>query len=279
MDAELDWSVTWHAGHPSPKHDPAPEIQSHWVNDDVVVLRQNMSAHFEAPFMFLVFGRDRALLIDTGATPEPQYFPLRTVVDEHVARWMGEAGRADYELVVAHTHGHGDHRAADGQFLDRPHTSVVGHELPDVREFYGFDDWPSSARELDLGGRVVDVIPAPGHHPSATVFHDRATGLLLTGDSLLPGRIYVEQWSVFVESVDRLVQWADHHPVSHVVGCHIEVSADGLDYPRGTTHQPDEPPIQMPAESLHDLQRALAAVDGRKGEHRFEKFHVWNFSN
>ncbi len=60
MDTALDWDVTWHAGHESPKHDPAPEIQSHWLNDDWVVLRQNMSVHFEAPFMFLVFGRDRA---------------------------------------------------------------------------------------------------------------------------------------------------------------------------------------------------------------------------
>lgn len=272
----LDWSVTWHAGHPSAKHDPAPEIQTHWVTDDLVVLRQNKSVHFEAPFMFLVLGRARALLVDTGATPEPEYFPLRQVVDDLVATWWSGDVPPDYELVVAHTHGHGDHRAADGQFIDRPRTTVVGHTLPDVIAYYGFDDWPATPRPLDLGGRVLDAIPAPGHHPSATAFYDRATGLLLSGDSLYPGRLYIADWAEFVASVDRLVAWAREHPVSYVVGCHIELSASGEDYRMGTTYHPDEPPIQLPASALTELQTALREIDGRPGEHEFAQFHVWH---
>lgn len=271
----LDWDVTWHAGHPSPKHDPAPEIQTHWVSPDLVVLRQNMAVHFEAPFMFLLLGRDRALLVDTGATPEPEYFPLREVVDDLIATWWDGDVPAGYQLLVGHTHGHGDHRAADSQFTDRPQTTVVGHQLADVVAHYEFDDWPATPRTLDLGDRVVDVIPAPGHHPSATAIYDRRTGLLLTGDSLYPGRIYVQDWEEFVASVDRLVAWAGEHPVSYAVGCHIEMSATGQNYPMGTMYQPDEPPLQMPASCLTELQAALHSIGGRPGEHEFDTFHVW----
>ncbi|WP_256840040.1 GNAT family N-acetyltransferase [Ornithinimicrobium faecis] len=272
----LDWSVTWHAGHPSPAHDPAPKIQTHWVADDLVVLRQNKSVHFEAPFMFLILGRSRALLIDTGATADPEDFPLRQVVDELIdSWWSGDVPHA-HELLVAHTHGHGDHRAADGQFADRPRTTVVGHSLPEVLAHYGFGDWPATPRQLDLGERVLDVIPAPGHHPSATAFYDRRTGLLLTGDSLYPGRLYVEDWEAFVASVDRLVTWSQEHPISYAVGCHIELSAAGQEYPMGTTHHPDEPPLQMPASALTELQTAVREIDGQQGRHAFDRFRVWH---
>ena len=46
-----------------------------------MILRQNMAINYEAPFMFLLFGGDRAVLIDTGATASPDYFPLHTVID------------------------------------------------------------------------------------------------------------------------------------------------------------------------------------------------------
>lgn len=67
--------VEWHAGWPSPKHDPAPEIQVHAYTEDTLILRQNKSVHYEAPFLFLLFGNEGALLIDTGATSDPGHFP------------------------------------------------------------------------------------------------------------------------------------------------------------------------------------------------------------
>ena len=46
------------------------------------------------------------------------------------------------ELIVAHTHGHGDHVHWDGQFLDRPRTTLVGLDLTEVQAFWGLQDWP-----------------------------------------------------------------------------------------------------------------------------------------
>ena len=49
---------------------------------------QNMAVHPEAPFMFLLFGNDRTMLLDTGATRSPEFFPLRQTVDELVVQWL-----------------------------------------------------------------------------------------------------------------------------------------------------------------------------------------------
>jgi hydroxyacylglutathione hydrolase len=69
----------------------------------------------------LLFGRDRAVLLDTGPTAEPEFFPLRATVDSLIDRWAAIHQHAtDYGLLVLHTHAHGDHIAADSQFAGRP---------------------------------------------------------------------------------------------------------------------------------------------------------------
>ena len=93
--------VDWHAGWPSAKHDPAPEIQVHAYDPHTRILRQNKSVNYEAPFMFLLFGNARALLLDTGATADPAYFPLRRTVDELIAAWLADHPRDDYGLTLA----------------------------------------------------------------------------------------------------------------------------------------------------------------------------------
>ena len=64
--------------------------------------------------MFLFIGEDKALLIDTGATEEEDIFPLYKTVNKIINDWSEKNGKV--ELIVAHTHKHGDHFAADGQF-------------------------------------------------------------------------------------------------------------------------------------------------------------------
>ncbi|MFD9518345.1 MBL fold metallo-hydrolase [Streptomyces sp. NPDC059979] len=267
--------TAWHAGRPSPGHDPAPEIQVHAYTEHTVILRQSKSVHYEAPFLFLLFGNDRALLIDTGATSDPDHFPLRATVDALIEDWLMRNPRAQYGLTVAHTHGHGDHIAGDGQFSDRPGTVVVAPGLDDVTAHFGLDGWPDHIAELDLGGRVLDLVPGPGHQSAALVFYDRHTGLLLTGDSLYPGRLYVEDRAAFAETVDRLPGFCATRPVSHILGCHIEMTTTAdVDYPVGTTYQPDEPPLQLTTAHLHTLRRVLAETAGQPGSHPSGDFIV-----
>ena len=62
--------VQWIHGSPSAKHDRDPEIQVHHYDEHTVILRQNMSVHYEAPFLYLLLGDDQAVLVDSGASPD-----------------------------------------------------------------------------------------------------------------------------------------------------------------------------------------------------------------
>ena len=93
---------------------------------------------------------------------------------------------------------------------------MVAKEPEAVREFFGFDDarWPDEEVRFDLGGRVLTAIGAPGHHAAGVVFHDPATGFLLTGDTVYPGRIYVADYPELVATLNRLVAFCATHEVT-----------------------------------------------------------------
>jgi hydroxyacylglutathione hydrolase len=257
-----DLTVTWIHGHTG-----EPKIQVHAYDESTVILRQSKTTSYEAPFMYLLFGDDRALLLDTGATEDPESFPLRATVDRLIAERHPEPG---YGLVVAHSHPHGDHVAGDAQFADRPDTVVVGHDLAAVRAFFG-------PAEFDLGGRRLTIIESPGHHAAAITIFDSRTGFLLTGDTVLPGRLYAFDYPAFVSTLDRLVEFAESHPVTHVLGCHVEMRRKPRrDYAIGATYQPDERPPQMTVAQLRAVRDAARAVRGRRGAHRFDDFVIYN---
>jgi len=274
--------VTWIHGSESAKHNTDPEIQVHAYDEHTVVLRQNMAVNYEAPFMFLLFGNSRAVLIDTGATASAAFFPLRRVVDGLIDAWLAAHPREGYGLLVLHTHPHGDHVAGDAQFAGRPDTVVVDARRRSAWEFFGFaDDAGAGAANaaggpvagVDLGGRVLECWPSPGHHSAAVTFYDVYTGILLTGDTVYPGRLYINDWPAFVRTIDRLIGFCATHPVRHILGCHIEMTREpGVDYPIFTTYQPEEPPLQLAPEHLEELRRAIDVVDGRPGRHAFDHF-------
>lgn len=287
-----DLDVAWIHGSESAKHNTDPDIQVHAYDEHTFVLRQNMAVNYEAPFMFLLFGNTRAVLIDTGATESAEFFPLRRVIDDLMAAWLAAHPRDGYGLLVLHTHPHGDHVAGDAQFAGRPDTLVVDAERRSAWDFFGFTDddggGPADGgtdcgaeggagayqlARVDLGGRVLQCWPSPGHHNAAVTFYDPCTGLLLTGDTVYPGRLYIQDWPAFVRTIDRLIGFCAAHPVSHVLGCHIEMSREpGVDYPIYTTYQPDEPPLQLGAEQLQAIRRASDVVAGRPGRHVFPGF-------
>lgn len=262
--------VRWIHGSPSAKHNTDPDIQVHAYDEHTFVLRQNKAVHYEAPFLFLLCGEERAVLIDTGATESAEFFPLRRVVDATLADWLDRHPRDGYELLVLHTHGHGDHVAGDGQFADRPRTTVVSAEPAVAWRYFGFDADPDAVARVDLGGRVLECLATPGHHEAAVTYYDPPTGLLLTGDTVYPGRLYIQDVPAFTRSMDRLIEFADRRPVTHVLGCHIEMTTEpGVDYPVRTTYQPDEPPLQLTPAHLRRIRHALGDLgdDGSRRAH------------
>ncbi len=253
-----------------------PPLQVHRHDEHTFVLRQSKNVSYEGPFVFLLFGENRALLLDTGDEPDPERFPLAVTVEGLLAQWLETHPRDGYELLVAHTHSHRDHRRGDPQFSDRAGIVLVGTSLEDVQAFFGFTDWPSQVVQLDLGGRVLDVVGIPGHQEASIAIYDPWTGFLLTGDTVYPGRLYVVDHPAFVASLERLVDFAADRAVTRVLGCHIEMTrTPRVDFPLGCRYQPDEPPLMMLPERLvavRDAARASAKV----GPHVFDDFVIWN---
>ncbi|HEY9646265.1 MAG TPA: MBL fold metallo-hydrolase [Chroococcidiopsis sp.] len=269
--------VVWNHGSISPKHNTDPDIQIHAYDEHTYILRQNMAVHYEAPFMFLLFGNERAILLDTGATRSPEYFPLRQTVDQLIEQWLSHHPRDRYDLVVAHTHLHRDHFEGDSQFSDRPNTEMVGRSLEATLAFYGFQNWPNEVVPFDLGGRILHVMGTPGHEDAEVSIYDPYTQIFFTGDLIYPGRLYIRDWDEFKASIARMIAFTDTHPVSHLLGCHVEMSIyPRLDYLIRTSYQPFERPLQMTVEQLRSMQTAIAEIDGKPGVHIFDDYIIYN---
>ncbi len=266
----------WIHGSKSAMDNDDPAVQVHRYNDHTFILRENKAINYEGAFMYLFFGNDVALLVDQGSTSSPALFPLRKVVDDLIDSWGREFGRTDIRLIVANSHLHGDHYAAWNQFVDRPNTVMVGLTHEEMMAFWGFEAYPDERIEFDLGGRELVVTGTPGHQASEIALYDKWTDLLYTGDMFYRGRLYLEDWEAWAASIKRLRALADDYPVAHLVNNHIEMTRKpGVDYPIGTTWQPDEPPMQMTMSMLDQAVRATADISA-PGIYTFDDFLIYN---
>jgi glyoxylase-like metal-dependent hydrolase (beta-lactamase superfamily II) len=120
---------------------------------------------------YLVAGRERAVLIDTGFGGGDLAGCVR--------------GIADLPLAVVNTHFHEDHAGGNPQFpaihihrldLEAARPLSAGCELVPIAE----------GLILDLGGRKLEVIEAPGHTRGSIVLLDSAASLLFAGDNNNP---------------------------------------------------------------------------------------------
>jgi glyoxylase-like metal-dependent hydrolase (beta-lactamase superfamily II) len=172
---------------------------------------------------YLVVGRDRALLFDTGMGMGDIHAVVSALTDRPV--------------VVLNSHTHIDHVGGNHAFaqilaLDLPYTRghARGMTHADVADevapgafcapVAGLDTAAFATRPwritgtvhegsvIDLGGRLLEVLQVPGHAPDAIALRDVAHGLLFTGDTFYEGPIYVfgpgSDFAAYTRSVERL---------------------------------------------------------------------------
>jgi hydroxyacylglutathione hydrolase len=142
---------------------------------------------------YLVAGTKDAVLIDTCSGQEG----LKAAV-------AGPVGSR--RLLVALTHGHGDHSGGIKYFPDvLVHPADAGL-LP--------KDAAAARRDLkdgdllDLGGRTLEVIGIPGHTPGSVVFFDRAGRYAMTGDGIGSSMVWMQisplPLATYLQSVKKL---------------------------------------------------------------------------
>jgi len=222
------------------------------------VLRERLADTWEAPFLYLLIGSDRALLLDTGDVADPAVMPVaRTVL-----ALLPTSGTGKLPLQVVHTHGHLDHREGDGQFAGVPGVELVPASVEALAARFGFSHWPAGTAAVDLGQRTVDLLPAPGHHPAELVFYDRSTGLVFSGDFLLPGRLLVDDREAYAASARRIADFVRDLPVRAVLGGHIEKDTHGELFDWQAPQHPDEASLALPKADLLALPAALDGFNG-----------------
>jgi len=271
LTATLAWSqpvpgsldVHWDEGASDCKATPQNPLQVHTYEPQTFILRQSPCTNFEANFLYLLVGSDKALLIDTGATGDPKEMPLANTILE----LLPDKDHRKLPLLVAHTHGHLDHRAGDPQFASLQSVQVVPTDLEGVRAFFGFTNWPNGIAHVDLGGRTVDVIPTPGHHPTHVAFYDSRTGILFSGDFLLPGRLLIEDAAAYHESALRVVEFLKTRPLTYILGGHIELNTAGQAYRFGSHYHPNEHRLELTREDLTALPAAFESFNGFYARH------------
>lgn len=262
LPAPGTFPARWICGSESAMDNTDPPVQVHWYNEHTCVLRQNKCYSYEAPFMMLYFGNERVLMVDQGFNTLRSDWPLIDTVNECIGAWAARQGHRpeDLELLLAFSHLHADHYAAQNQFVERPNTRIMGLSHEEMVGFWGMTSYPEQRVVLDLGGREIWIWGSPGHVMSEFAYYDTYTQILYTGDMFYRGRCYISFWQPWFDSMTRLMHFLDEHPVTHVVGCHVEMGSKGEDYPYGVTWQPEEAPWQLTVAELRHAYEVAKTI-------------------
>jgi glyoxylase-like metal-dependent hydrolase (beta-lactamase superfamily II) len=161
--------------------------------------------HWQEAISYLVEGRERAVLFDTGLG----IGNIKAVVDQLTT----------LPVTVVNSHEHFDHIGGDRLFADvavadnaaalarlargtgrlsdqitsetvwmplPPGFDRARYETPPIRPTTRLVD----GQRIDLGGRTLDVVLTPGHTPGSLCLLDRGRRILFTGDTLYPATLY-----------------------------------------------------------------------------------------
>ena len=120
--------------------------------------------------VYVVEGEDKTLVIDAGTSMPNLSKAVATLTDKPV--------------MLAVTHGHGDHVGGAVSFpevwIHPADTSMIG---AGARQLGLKVNLLSDGDVIDLGGRKIEVLHTPGHTTGSVTFFDKAKGYGFSGDA------------------------------------------------------------------------------------------------
>lgn len=248
--------VKWQSGAQECDKAKLAPLQTYEFNANTFVIRQNKCSHFEAPFMILLIGETQAILIDSGASEDPQQVPIYETIKKLLLQNEQTFNRKITKVTIVHSHSHQDHYQGDSQFSHDPLFSIVGTSAEAVTQYFNFNQ--HDMFEYDLGNRKLTIFAIPGHQQQSIAIYDQQTQWLISGDTFYPGKIYVRDWQDYRNSIKKIWQFSATHKIDAIIGTHIEMSQTaGEIYPIGSTYQPKETYLPMSLTELQQLNQAL----------------------
>ena len=155
---------------------------------------------------WLVLGEQSALMIDTGVGVAPLAPVIRSLTDR--------------PIICLLSHSHYDHIGGAREFSDRrmhrAEANIMSNPTPELTFWggwlkadsferlpspdYDFDTYrinpapPTSfiqdGDQIDLGGRMLDILHTPGHSPGLLCVYEAATKTLFSTDALYDGEMF-----------------------------------------------------------------------------------------
>ena len=258
----------WIHGSKSAKANEDVRIQVHRYNEHTYMLRQNPAVHWEAHFMYLLFGNKEALLIDAGATEEHQYIPLYKTVSKVIKRWE-QANLIELEKITVLPLGSEPSQIGG---LDQ----FRGIAKVEVKENYQLAQKIDTSG-LDLGDRVLTIIDTPGLNENGKTIYDPWTDILFTSTSFYPGRLVIRTYELYKNSLERLVNFSKQNPIAFIAGGRIEMSATpGLDYILRTNYRPNERRLELSLGALVKAHQVVNLINGKESIQIEDDFIVMN---
>ena len=154
---------------------------------------------------FLLIGTNKALLVDSGMnTPN-----AKDIVSE----------LTNLPIILINTHGDMDHISGNDLF-EEFYLGVNEIDYYKTKHKVNNRIIPINDNEIiDLGNRRIKVINLPGHTPGSIALLDINNRVLIGGDSIQNGRIFMfnegREMNIFVTSLEKL--WIEHQNEFDVV--------------------------------------------------------------
>jgi hydroxyacylglutathione hydrolase len=208
---------------------------------------------------YLVCGRERALLFDTGpglrdiapVVKSLTLLPL-TAMSSHLhydhtgnLHRFDEIAMADLPILRACV-------GNDGLFHAPEHLYLGSHEDM-VWKPLRIAHWRPPGQKIDLGGTELEIIATPGHSPDSISLYDRRSKLLLAADFLYLGNLYAQvpgsSLPDYLAVAERLYEQLP--PDALILGAHGHPEAQLRSAPR----------LGLP--DIEDLVAALIAIRSR----------------
>lgn len=215
--------------------------------------------HWEQTHCYLLCGRERAILIDTGLGVSD----IKNVVD----------GLTTLPVMVVTTHAHWDHIGGHKYFNDIAIHALekdwlsVRFPLPlqavksnltkfpcdfppnfDIDEYEIFHGEPQKILQdgdiLDLGGRNIQVVHTPGHSPGHCCFYEPERKYLFSGDLIYKGCLYAFYPTTDPQLFYRSVKRVRQYDIQKVMPGHHS--------------------LDIPASLIADIENGFAMLEGKK---------------
>lgn len=234
--------------------------------------------HREQTHSYLLLGRDRAALVDTGLG-----------IDDIAP---AVCSLTDLPITVITTHAHWDHIGGHGSFADiRVHPAdrdwlENGIPIPlqqirtavdpaqftrpapsgfQAEAYIPFTGTPrallNDGDSIDLGGRQLQIIHTPGHSPGHICVFEPERGYLMTGDLLYIGTLYA-----FYPSTDPVAFARSAWRIAALPGIRAVL--------------PGHHSLEIPTSAVAELAEACRSLEDRgllrhgAGTHEFRHFAV-----